>query len=491
MRQTNGGRICLLAALLGACLLFSRLGVALCAVNDTNGEVYRALKATIKSVERKGAKVGFLLMDMETGKAIYSHKAEKSLVPASTMKLLTSAAILHYLGPDFRFSTKFFAKTGVDRNGVVASDLYIVGEGDPLLLEEELLDLARQLYAKGVRRIDGDIVIDNSYFEGEKNIWGWKRKTDFSCSEPLIGATSVNFNILYIQIKPPFIVGEKPLLDITPYELVYRLVNNIIVMPGVPTNIELTLANDTLTVAGVINARERNTITRCINIQNSDLFAGLTIAEYLKKVGITIGGKVTTGERPPDFYRLILEWQGKTISAIISPMNKRSNNFMAEQLFKALGAKLFGAPGTWEKGSAAIEKFLDQELGRKTGYRIINGSGLSRESLLSAGLLVDLLHYTWKNHIYAHALIPSLPLMGVDGTLKKMNSNSHLLERVYAKTGSLDNVHTLAGYLLTNENRTLAFALLINQRPSAPINFQQTAERILVSATQVVIANED
>ncbi|MCF8054766.1 MAG: D-alanyl-D-alanine carboxypeptidase/D-alanyl-D-alanine-endopeptidase [Deltaproteobacteria bacterium] len=437
----------------------------------------------ISMAENRGMSVGFNLVDVETGDTIYSYNGDKMLIPASTMKLITTAVALSHFGPEHRFSTKFFSAVGVDEFGVINSDLHIVGEGDPLILEDDLQNIVEKLYSRGVRRINGNIVIDDSFFSEGKNIAGWTRKSLFSCSEPFISATSVGFNLLYLEVKPPFIVDKQPLVEVFPCNQYYRIINNLSVSEIKKTDIVIGVANGTILVDGMVNRRKNNTFYTCINIPNTAHMAGTIFARFAEQQGISVAGSVLEGSMDKGHTVLILDWKGNFLREIIKPLNKQSNNFIAEQIFQATGAKTSGKQATWESSRNAAEEFIKTKLKRNTGYKIINGSGLSRENLLSAQILTDLLRYMWKDSKNREYFIESLPVMGIDGTLKQHNKNSRFNENILAKTGSLDNVNSLAGYLTTDAGKVMAFAMIINTHRN--VGTRSLIDKILIRALKI------
>jgi D-alanyl-D-alanine carboxypeptidase/D-alanyl-D-alanine-endopeptidase (penicillin-binding protein 4) len=216
--------------------------------------------------------------------------------------------------------------------------------------------------------------------------------------------------------------------------------------------------DQTLVVGGRI--RPKSTVILKIPVQNPTLLTGNILKKALKEAGIKVTGNVIAGT-VPDWAKIFYTHYSEPLYSIITEYLKNSVNIIGENLIKTLGAEFNGTPGSWENGSKVISKFLNG-IGIKDGFRVIDGSGLSLLNRVSPKTLIDVLSYAYANKIIASDFIDSLPIAGVDGTLKKRFKQSDVQGRVVAKTGYLNHVRALSGYVFTKQGDVLVFSILDN-----------------------------
>lgn len=346
---------------------------------------------------RIGPKDGVLLAD-ETGKILFSQNGDTPLIPASTLKIFTALAALHYLGPDYRFVTELY----MDGN----RNLKIKGYGDPLLISEAIADLAQRASAT----VDGyrDLVLDNSYFSTIE-IPGVT--TTLNPYDAPNGALCANFNTVYFRWSNGRLVSaepQTPLLDFA---------------------------------AQRIKAR-RSRGGRIILSQEADettLYTGHLIRHFLEEAGVNGGETIRMGQVDPEADRLVLRFVSPfTLTDVLSKLLEYSNNFIANQVLIAAGIAADGPPGTLEKGLRAARRYRDEVLKLK-GLQLAEGSGISRGNRITARAMGRVLA----------AFAPHRQLMRRDGN-------------IYYKTGTLSGINTLAGYILSDKGKLYRFAVLVN-----------------------------
>ena len=336
------------------------------------------------------AHIGIKVVAVKTGEVLYAKNAHKMHHPASTMKLITAAAALTKLGPDFRFKTTLYADAIV--NGHVAGNVYLKGKADPVLQEGALREMVNALRDAGVHSVSGGIVVDETYLDSVREGPGW-------------------------------MWDDKP------------------------------LGLSALAIRGGA-------------VEDRALACGTVLKEILQREGIVVNGKVSDGTVPLGAV-VIAKHLSPPLADILKLMNKPSDNAIAELIFKTLGAEVKGEPGTWQKGRQVIGEFLE-EIG--AAFRVVDGSGLSRYNLVTAELLVDLLVFVYNNFELMPDYVASLPIAGVDGTLKNRMKGVRAERVLRAKTGTLSGVSALAGYTVTANGEVLAFSILISHYagPAAP-----------------------
>lgn len=427
----------------------------------------KRLDAILASKALNGAQVSVCVSNLATNKVIYSKNHKLKLIPASNMKIVISAAALTMLKPNFKFKTEVYA-TASTRAGVLNGDLYIKGYGDPYLIDEELWIIARDVAYRGVKEILGRIVADESYFDTVRFGKGWGEVVSDPYFAPT-GALSINFNTFVVDVIPGGAQGVKAKLRLMPPARHIFILNKVYtVAAGGSTSViieEDGEEGNSYVARGQVGIKHsRLTIRR--TIREPGLYAASAFAAYLNSWGVKTSGKISRGVKPPRAYRLVIHYS-RPLSKILYAVNKLSNNFITEQLLKTLGAK-FGKhkkgepPGTTAKGINVVAGFLKKLGINEDEYIMADGSGLSRDNRFPSIAFVKLLTYMHKEHTISPEFEASLGTGGVDGTIEKRFKSPKLRRRVRAKTGHLDGVNTLSGYLYTKKGKKLAFSILIN-----------------------------
>lgn len=400
----------------------------------------------------------------DTGRILMEKNPDLPLVPASTMKVVTTAAALHVLRPDFTFLTEVLADH-VRRSSV--GNLYLKGYGDPYLVSEELFALTRSLREKGLKEIRGNIVVDDSFFVPDKPLDENEKLGNRSYHAPY-SALSLNFNSLKIVTLPASRVGQPARIITDPvseYATVKGAVNTI--KGNHPAEIEIARdtkpdGRETIRVDGAIG--EHAAVKgRYVNVTSPSLYAGDVFKEFLLREGIKVTGGVFAGSVPAS-ATCYLRFNSRPLASTIYWLNKFSNNFMAEQISMAMGAEVHGPPGTREKGLAVIRDFLLDKGVDRTHFSLAEASGLSRNNSISASALVKVLRYVSNDFSCSPEFVASLGIGGVDGTMKEKFTDQKVKRRIRAKTGNLRGVNSLAGYGISHHGKMFIFAVLVNSQ---------------------------
>ncbi len=439
-----------------AVFLFIASNQAALSVNSSP-TAYTAKIATLLPAEaRNNGKLGVVVKSLTSGETIFEHNANNLYIPASNEKIITSVAALSLLKRDYRFKTDFYSGGGIS-NGILHGGLYIKGYGDPTLAGPHLGYIVYQLKKRGVKEIRDGITVDDSYFSRIRRAQGWKAEWIDDFYSPPISALSFNYNTIELKVYAAK-TGRKPAAKIEPEGSNITIVNNAVTSTkkGVLTT---TWQNDrTIVLSGRI--RPKATVILKIPVKNPPLLMGNVLKNAIEEAGIKVSGPVVSGD-VPRWATIFYTHYSDPLSAVITEYNKNSVNIIGENLIKTLGAQFKGAPGTWENGSLVISEFLNN-IGIKNGFKIVDGSGLSLLNRVSPETLTDILSYAYSNRLIASDFIDSLPIAGVDGTLKKRFRQSDVQGRVMAKTGYLNNVRALSGYVFTKQGDVLVFSILDN-----------------------------
>ncbi len=363
------------------------------------------IDAALQDALFTAASIGIKIVAAETGEVIYGKNIDKLHHPASTMKLITAATALAKLGADYRFETTLSVDALVDTQ--VVGNLYLKGRADPGLKPRDVVKLADALFQAGVKSIQGDIVVDETYLD-------------------------------FVREGPGWMWDDKPL--------------------------QLS--------ALAIREIEPNTAAA-----SRAVACGNLLKSVLTQKGIAVSGKVDHGTVPPT-ARAVAMHTSLPLADILRLMNKPSDNWIAELLFKTIGAEVKGEPGTWQKGRQVINEFLAEISGETASHRLVDGCGLSRYNLLNAELLTDLLVYMYGNFELMPEYLASLPIAGVDGTLKNRMKGMYAEKVLRAKTGTLSGVSALAGYTVTADGEVFAFGILISHYVGSAAHAREIQDKI-------------
>jgi D-alanyl-D-alanine carboxypeptidase/D-alanyl-D-alanine-endopeptidase (penicillin-binding protein 4) len=435
-------------------------------------EVESALRAIVEGSALAGARVGVLALSLDDGRTVFAKDPDALFNPASNVKLFTSAAALARLGPDYRFETEFLVDAASRGRGSVRA-LYVRGKGDPTLVTERLWAIAGDLAHLGIRRV-GDLVLDDGWFDGERLGPGFDQEDgDRSYLAPT-GALSLNFNSVAIHVAPGARRGDRGRVELEPASSYFE-VENRVVTAGPRATRQLVASSQ----PG--NGRQRIVVSGRVpqggrpqvfwrKIDDPPAYLGHTLRRLLELRGVVVTGRIRAGEVPPD-ARLAHVSESEPLGDVVRKLNKTSNNFVAEQILKTLGAEARGAPGSWAKGIDATEEFLAQIGIPRGSYVMRNGSGLNDANRFSARQTVTLLRAMRGRSTVWPEFLTSLPVAGRDGTIRWRMEGTEAVGRVRAKTGTLGNVASLSGYVETAAGEPIAFAILVNDYPgrSSPV----------------------
>jgi D-alanyl-D-alanine carboxypeptidase/D-alanyl-D-alanine-endopeptidase (penicillin-binding protein 4) len=393
-------------------------------------------------------RVGIEVQQASDGDVLFAHNAGAQFNPASNTKMLTTAAALAYLGGDFRYHTALYGPAP-DEAGVVDGDVVLRGSGDPSLTTSDLADLARQLTARGVTRIDGDLYADPAFHDGQR-LEGPQAQ----------GALILNRNTFSVRVRPGD-VGHPALVSVEPHSELFAVENAATTVRAKRSRLRLdTYRRGDRLVVQVRGrmAENRDDVVSVRRLADGSLLAGWVLREALADFGVELTGDVRGGSI--DGGQLLAEHQSPPLAEVCRISNKPSNNFVAEAIYRTLGGELYGLPGTLAKGSRAIVEFLDALGVRPGSYRIVNGSGLTHENRITPSDLVSLLRKVYFDVAVSPDFLASLAVAGIDGTIRNRFIGSDAVGLVRAKTGTLSGVSALSGYVGDHDD-VLVFSIFV------------------------------
>ena len=435
-----------------------------------------------RSLALSGIPTAAAALDIRTveGKVLASHNQQLAFNPASVMKLVTTAAALDLLGPDYRWITRVYAQGPLVAD-VLNGDLIIQGSGDPRLAHEDLARLLRRLRSLGVREIQGDLVLDRSLFQTTLDdaaaFDGLPYRAYNALPDALLldaKAISLRFfpdaqtQSVRVAMEPPMVdfLIEPPKLDTEPC-INWREKLGTVVDPS-SVHFSGTYS---------VDCGERVLVLHAHTLSHARYFDAV-FRQLWRELGGSIVG-VMREEKKLDSARELLQWESPTLAQIIRDINKHSNNVMARQLLISLATLPTSTAVTPEVGAAQAKAWLDTLGVNSESVVIENGAGLSRKERLSANALSKVLYHAWHSP-YMPEFIASLPIVGVDGTMIRTLKNSAVKARAHIKTGSLNDVASIAGYVKAKSGRWISVVCMINhaEANSARTSFNELLEWI-------------
>lgn len=431
-----------------------------------------AVAGAIKELGLRPDEVGVKVMALGSGRVIYSHNATRRFLAASNTKLVTAAAALDALGGGYEFRTALYP-AGPVGDGVLQGDLILRGGGDPTLggryEEEDAADIfrrwARVLKAKGIRRIEGDVVADDSFFDRFVRHPDWAHYAVWNWYYGNVSAVSINDNCVTVVVEPGGAAGQPARVRFEPAAAPLKA----LVLCETSTKkhsiwFDREVGSDVIKVGGFVKLGSTG-YSHPVTVPDPALYAAAVLRGALEQEGVPVAGSARVvaqglGGVPPDVQPLC---ERKTaLPAVLRAMLTRSHNHIAEQVIKTVGAESSGR-GSWEAGLARAAAMLREMGFSGADFRLADGSGLSRQNELTPELLCSLL-FRVSNARRAVPFADLLPAPSEEGTLRSRLTEEPYRSAVRAKTGYLNGVGALSGYARTRSGTNVAFSILVNTR---------------------------
>jgi serine-type D-Ala-D-Ala carboxypeptidase/endopeptidase (penicillin-binding protein 4) len=509
---------------------------------DPKKDLTKEISAILSQPPLNRAHWGVDVVDLETGKALYSENSDQLFLPASNAKLFTTAAALAIAGPDYRFRTTVEAEGKIDTNGRLLGDLVIFGRGDPNISgrvlpyalktqrtpphTQILEEMADQVARNGLKIVDGDLIGDDTFYAFERYAEGWAWDDLQWIDGAPVSALTFNDNVVFVNVLPGEHPGDKAVVTIEPetnyYELDNRLVTSSV---GVPKRVGIHRdpGSKKIVLWGSLPLGDAG-MKEPMSIEDPAEFVAQLFRTMLERRGITIRGKtrarhgegaeffdqqiahpnVPITEAPPSSAncpmcsamkpqepsglnvpsnKVLAEHFSGPLLDDIRVTNKVSENLHAELALRLAG-KLRGYGGSFEGGVAAVKQFLLQAGLKEDEFTFLDGSGLSRRDLVTPAATVQLLIYAARQP-WGPAFEESLPVSGMDGSLSDRFQKTPAVGLIHAKTGSLSHVNALSGYGQTQTGKRFVFSIFCNdhnQPASKALGAIDAVVRLLVSA---------
>ncbi|HUQ89331.1 MAG TPA: D-alanyl-D-alanine carboxypeptidase/D-alanyl-D-alanine-endopeptidase [Vicinamibacterales bacterium] len=412
------------------------------------------------------------VQSLKHGGSLYSLNPTRMLTPASNQKLITSAVAADRLGWDYRYTTKIYS-TGTLTNGDLDGDLVVVSNGDPTINPRHperwaAFDAwAKQVYAKGIRRVAGQLIgDDNAFAEPGFGVgWAWDDLV-LGYGTP-VSALQYNENEVELTIRPALDAGSRAIISALPLGSGI-IVDNAVstVAQGQPNRVSLDRVpgSNTIRVTGQI-AIGASPIRESAAVPNPTIQYLSALRQALARNGVFVGGAsldIDDASLKPDYGHatLLVEDQSPTLDVVIDVVQKWSSNLYSETLLRSLAPA--GAEATAEGGLAIVNETLLKWGVKPELYVSRDGSGLSRNDYVAADALTALLAHVWQDDRLREKFQSTLPVSAASGLLADRMKDTPAAGHVWAKTGSMSNVRSLSGYLVTLDNEPLVFSIIVN-----------------------------
>lgn len=409
-----------------------------------------------------GANLALMVQKVGAQEPDIDYHGKQMALPASTQKVITALAALLQLGPDFRFTTTLESK-GTVTDGVLKGNLVARFGGDPTLKRQNIRNMVAILKKSGVQKIEGNVLIDTSIFASHDKAPGWPWNDMTQCFSAPPAAAIVDRNCFSVSLYSAQKPGDLAYIRVASYYPVnmFSQVRTLARGASEGQYCELDVVPGDLnrfTLTGCLPQRT-DPLPLAFAIQDGASYAGAIIKAELKDAGITYTGTLLRQTQVNEPGTVIASTQSAPLHDLLKIMLKKSDNMIADTVFRMIGHAHFGVPGTWRAGSDAVRQILRQQAGVDIGNTIIaDGSGLSRHNLIAPATMMQVLQYI-AQHDSELNYISMLPLAGYDGSLQYRAGlhEAGVDGKVSAKTGSLQGVYNLAGFITTASGQRMAF----------------------------------
>lgn len=424
-----------------------------------------SVQVALKQANIPAANIGIYVLPVDSNQPALAYGEDHSMNPASVMKLLTTFAGLDILGPAYNWKTEIYVN-GPVIDGVLKGDLILKGYGDPELTVERFWLMLRELRQRGVRDIRGELVLDKHFFATEPHDPGAFDNQAFQPYNVGPDALLLNFNVAPLRLVP---LPEQRSVTVQPeFSLTTLTLRNGLKLDNASCgdwesrlNVQLTPtpAGAVVDLSGPFSSACGEKQLNLSFLRNGDFIYGL-FKQLWSESGGSISGGFRAGEVPVS-GRLLVTKTSPPLAVVVRNINKFSNNVMARQLYLTIGAEQSGQPGSRENAGAAIHGWL---AGRGLNFPelvVENGSGLSRIARISPQHLADLLMAAYRSPVFSE-LESSLPIVAVDGTMRRRMKDDGVAGHAHIKSGSIEGVKTIAGYVFDSKGRRNVVVCMIN-----------------------------
>ncbi|MBM2815809.1 MAG: D-alanyl-D-alanine carboxypeptidase/D-alanyl-D-alanine-endopeptidase [Ignavibacteria bacterium] len=440
-------------------------------------ELARDIESILDNSDFSNSHIGISIQSLETGEYFFRLNESKNFIPASTDKLITTAAALEYLGKDFHFITNLFLDGTLQENGEFFGNIIIRGSGDPTISKSfnneptDIIDAwIKKMDSAGIKSLRGNIIGDDKYFDKNYYAPGWAWDDMAYPYSAQVNALAINDNTVDIFIQNGDSISHPAKIKISPENSYIRIINNIRTVTA-QESAEISHFRESRTNIIELNGKipldtaKSSDITKySVTVENPTGFFLNIFKERLEQHQIRFRGALLEASEfneKIDYSKLteLCSYESKPLSEIIAIINKTSHNLASEMLLKTIGKETLGK-GSFLKGIEQIKRFLTKNGIFTENVIFIDGSGLSRYNQFSPRYQVGFLSVMFRSN-FKDIFIQSLAEPGQKGTLNRRMTRTRAEKNVHAKTGTMNNVSNLCGYVTTRDGETLAISIMM------------------------------
>jgi serine-type D-Ala-D-Ala carboxypeptidase/endopeptidase (penicillin-binding protein 4) len=440
-------------------------------------EIEAAVRALVRDRALKDAQIGVVVMDADTGSILAQSGEHTVLNPASNAKLYTAGASLALLKATHRYQTTL---SGSVKAGAVAN-LTLRGHGDPSLRSRDLWQMGLELKAHGVRRVEGDIFVDQKFFDEQTTPPAFEQQpNEWAAFRAPVSAVALNSNTVTLAIRPTT-TGQPATAWFDPPGFVDVDGSVKTGEDGADTVVLDLSANGkrlSAKLAGTVGA-DAKLVRYTRRVDDPRLLAGFALKSILEEQGVKVGGEVKLGSGEKG-GSVIARHESEPLSALLYALGKNSDNFYAEMIFKSISAEAKARPAKSQEAAEVVTAWLAKNDLGDAGLVIKNGSGLFDSNRVTAFSVAKLLRHCWQDSSIKNEYVAQLAIGGVDGTLHKRFRDTRAHRAVRAKTGTLDDAIALSGYVLGPAGKnTIAFSILFNHVAGHAASARMAADKLV------------
>jgi len=461
---------------------------------DGSSKLSGQIESAIESEKILDGDIGVKLVCLPEGNTLYQKNADSLFVAASNNKLITTAAALHFLGPEYKFRTTLYATGTRHKNGLLDGDILLRGGGDPNIsgrfyngdTTAVFRRMIKELKKLGIKRVRGSVIGDDTFFDRQYVHPDWKNERLDRWYAAPSSALALNDNCINFVVSPGPKAGSAAKIRIAPLTRYVKIYNKCITTNSRKRhliNVSRQKGSNVITITGRFYIKA-GPYKNYVAVHQPSLYAVTVFKEEMVRQGIKVDGGVRLVKDAAEFRKVkkkkVCVYESSLLDAI-KIANKRSQNFYAEQILKTLGAEMKGS-GSFDGGRRAVQDFLSEVGIDRRDYSFRDGSGLSNKNAFSPDHLARVLEYMYR-HKFSAQYLDSLAVAGTDGSLRKRMGYAPLKGNVFAKTGSLpsNGVHALSGYVRCKGGKMVAFSILFNKSRRKKVDIRRAEEKIVLA----------
>ncbi|MFO0662577.1 MAG: D-alanyl-D-alanine carboxypeptidase/D-alanyl-D-alanine-endopeptidase [Polyangiaceae bacterium] len=430
--------------------------------SGSNPTIEAAVRTLVADKGVSGAQIGVTVLDVDSGRVLAQHDERTVLNPASNAKVYTAAAALSLLHGNHRYQTTLYGTI----KGSSVEALTLRGYGDPSLKTDDFISMARDLYNRGVRKVDGDLSLDQRFFDDQTTPPAFEQQpNEWAPFRAPVSALAVNENTVTLTVRPGGSGGSAH-YSFDPPGFV-DAEGSIKTTDSGADNVGLAMSANGSRLKAVVSGsvgQDSKIVRYTRRVEDPQLLAGYVLKFALEQQGIKVAGDIKLATGDANRGTLLAKHESDPLGQLLYALGKQSDNFYAEMVFKSLSAELKGKPGKSQSSAEIVQKWLDKNKLSDAGLVIKNGSGLFDANRVSTHSITELLRFMWRDTSVQSEFVAQFAIGGVDGTLAKRFRTWKSSRAIRAKTGTLDDVIALSGYVLSPSGKgPIAFSIIFNK----------------------------